>query len=143
VARNETFIAAPPERLFAILADGWSYPGWVVGARKIRAVDEGFPAVGKRFHHMVGVGPLKVADHTEVVDVDPPRRLQLRARARPLGVAHVTLLLEPSDGGTKVTMIEEPADRTARLLHNPLSDLLIRLRNAESLRRLRKLAESG
>jgi len=40
-------------------------------------------------------------------------------------------------------MVEDPAELCARLFFSPLGHLLVRLRNAESLRRLRRLAETG
>jgi uncharacterized protein YndB with AHSA1/START domain len=141
VARNTRVIGAPPERVFAVLADPDSYGHWVVGSDTIRGADPGFPAVGTRFHHRVGFGPIKVNDHTEVLSVDPPRCLKLRARARPLGTALVTLTLEArGPGHTLVTMIEDAGDPLTRLVFNPLTHLLVRGRNAESLRRLEELA---
>jgi uncharacterized protein YndB with AHSA1/START domain len=142
MARTEALFSVPPERVFAVLADPTAYADWVVGSHSIRAADPEWPAVGSRFHHRVGAGPLKVKDHTEVLEVDPPRRLVLRARARPLGTARVEMLLEPRDGGTHVTMIEVGADPVSRLAIR-LTDLLVHRRNVESLRRLRRISETG
>jgi uncharacterized protein YndB with AHSA1/START domain len=141
MARAQIFIAAAPERVFDVLADPQCYPEWVVGAHSIRDADPGFPAVGTRFHHRVGVGPLTLADHTEVLDVNAPYRLELRARARPLGTAKVTMLLEPRDEGTSVTMIEEAADPLSHLIFNPLTQVVVGARNVETLRRLKRLVE--
>jgi uncharacterized protein YndB with AHSA1/START domain len=141
MARNSRVIGATPDRIFAVLSDPDSYGHWVVGSDTIRGADDGWPAVGTRFHHRVGFGPIKVNDHTEVLAADPPRRLQMRARARPLGTAIVTLTLEPrGPGHTLVTMVEDAGDPLTRLLFNPLTHLLVRGRNAESLRRLEELA---
>jgi uncharacterized protein YndB with AHSA1/START domain len=140
MARNERLIAASPERIFSVLSDPDSYGHWVVGSDTIRDADEGWPAVGTRFHHRVGWGPLKVNDHTEVLAVDAPNRLQLKAKARPLGTATVTLTLERRGAGTLVTMIEDAGDPLTRLVFNPLTHLLVRGRNNESLRRLEQLA---
>ena len=142
MARNETTIDASPEQVFDVLMDTDCYGDWVVGSKEIRATDNDWPAVGSRFHHRVGVGPLTVDDHTQVEEIDPPRRLKLRARARPLGTAMVTLALRPAGDGTHVTMIEGPADRLTALIFNPLTHALTRRRNDESLRRLRRIAES-
>jgi uncharacterized protein YndB with AHSA1/START domain len=81
MARNQRLIAASPERVFSVLSDPDSYGHWVVGSETIRDADEGWPAVGTRFHHRVGWGPIKVNDHTEVLAVDAPNRLQLKATA--------------------------------------------------------------
>ena len=50
-----------PEQVFAVLQDGWTYPGWVVGATRMREVDEGWPAPGTKLHHSFGVWPLVIA----------------------------------------------------------------------------------
>jgi uncharacterized protein YndB with AHSA1/START domain len=141
MARNVRFIDAPPERVFSVLADPRSYGDWVVGSREIRDADPRFPAPGTRLHHSIGAGPLVVRDHTEVLASDPPRLLRLRARARPLGSAIVTLKLEPRRAGTEVTMIENPSGCTKPLWLLPPTHLFGRLRNFESLRRLKALAE--
>jgi uncharacterized protein YndB with AHSA1/START domain len=141
VARTRRFIAASPERVFAVLADAGRYSDWVVGSQRIRGADPGFPAPGSRFHHSVGIGPLALHDHTEVLEADRPRRLKLVARARPLGTATVTLELRAERDGTEVTMVEDPAGHTAPLRFVPLVHAFARLRNAESLRRLQALVE--
>jgi len=141
VARNSLHVDAPPERVFAVLADADAYGYWVVGSKEIRDADPGFPAEGTRFHHTVGFGPLTIKDHTEVVEVSPPHRLVLKAKARPLGTALVTLHADREGDGSRVTMVEDPGDGLTRLLFNPLTHLLVRGRNVESLRRLKELAE--
>jgi uncharacterized protein YndB with AHSA1/START domain len=141
MARTTTRIAATPDRVFAVLADAWTYERWVVGCEEIRDVDDGWPAPGATFHHSVGLGPVTVRDTTTVIEADPPRRLVLRARARPTGVACVELDLAALDGGTEVVMLERPVSGPPALLHNPLQDRLIHHRNEESLRRLKQLAE--
>jgi uncharacterized protein YndB with AHSA1/START domain len=143
MARTTIDVSAEPERLFAILADPSCYDRWVVGCKDIRAVDGPWPEPGSRFHHSVGLGPVTVHDTTTVVESDEPRRLVLRARARPTGVALVELDLAPRDGGTGVVMTEVPVEGPAALLHNPVQDWLIDRRNREGLRRLKRLAEQG
>lgn len=142
MARNRVHVHASPERVFAILADPERYPDWVVGAAGIRDYDEDFPAVGTRFHHKVGSWPVGVKDHTEVMEVDPPHRIVLKAKARPLGTATITLDLRESADGTEVAMEEVPGDRlTSLAIGNPVADTALRLRNAEALTRLKRLAE--
>ena len=142
MALNETHIDAPPERVFAVLADYSAYGEWVVGSRLMRGADPDFPAAGTKFHHQVGIGPLHLNDHTKVLEVDQPRKLILKAKARPfLGTAIVDITLEPRDGGTHVTLREDPGDSITAFIFNPLTHLLVRGRNTESLERLKKLAE--
>lgn len=142
VARNRVHIHASPEEVFAVLADPERYPDWVVGAAGVRDADEDFPAVGSRFHHKVGSWPIGLKDHTEVLEVEPPARLVLKAKARPLGTATIELELRESAGGTELLMEEVPGDRlTALLTGNPVADTVLRIRNAEALTRLKRLAE--
>lgn len=142
MAVNETHIQAPPERVFAVLADWRSYGYWVVGSRTIRGSDPGFPAAGTRFHHQVGIGPLHLNDHTQVLEVDQPRKLIMKAKARPLGTAIVDIeLRDDGEGGTHVTFREDPGDALSAFVFQPITHLLVRGRNAESLRRLKELAE--
>jgi hypothetical protein len=82
-------VSASADRIFAVLADGWLYPLWVVGASHMRDVDSGWPAVGTRIHHSVGPWPLNVRDMTRVVAVKPGRMLELDARVWPTGTARV------------------------------------------------------
>ena len=141
MATTTSHFAATPERVFSVLSDPRSYEYWVVGSKEIRHWDEDFPARGTSFHHTFLIGPLPVRDATTVLEVEPPRRLKLRARARPTGIAHVTLEMTPKDGGTEVSITEVPVEGIAARLHNPLQAKLIQLRNVESLRRLKRLAE--
>jgi uncharacterized protein YndB with AHSA1/START domain len=140
MATNERFMPVPPEAVWDALADARGFGYWVVGSSEIRDVDPTWPAPGARFYHTVGVGPLRVRDHTVALEARRPALLRLRAKARPLGVANVTLELIPHDGGTRVRMVENPAGFTSLLTVNPVVHLLTRGRNAESLMRLEELA---
>lgn len=139
---TEIVVDATPEAVWAVLSDARTYEHWVVGCKEIRAVDADWPAPGASFHHAVGIGPITVKDSTSVLEAEPARRLKLRARARPAGVAHVILdLVAAGPGATRVTMTEYPTEGLPAKLHNPLQDRAIHHRNVEALRRLKKLAE--
>ncbi|MBT9255076.1 SRPBCC family protein [Phycicoccus sp. MAQZ13P-2] len=134
-------VAARPEDLWAVLADGWAYPTWVVGAARVRAVDPGWPAVGTRIEHSVGIWPALLSDHTAVEDCEPGRMLLLRARGWPLGEAHVLIELSATGDGTRVSLREDVVSGPSRVLPVPLRQAAIHPRNVESLRRLALLAE--
>jgi uncharacterized protein YndB with AHSA1/START domain len=135
-ARNQCFIDASPQAVFAVLADPDSYDRWVVGAKAVRDADASWPAVGSRLHHTVGAGPIGLQDSTSVVASDAPRHLRLRARGRPFGIAHVDFELSPERSGTTVVLREWVAEPRLLAICNPILDPLIRTRNAETLRRL-------
>lgn len=135
---------ARPAEVYAVLADGWSYAAWVVGASRIRTVDPGWPAVGMRIHHSVGVWPLLINDNTEVLAVTPERELVLRARGWPAGEATVRFLLSPAGtAATDVTIEEDVTSGPGRLLPPPVRTALLVPRNTETLRRLALLVEKG
>ncbi|GAB6898261.1 SRPBCC family protein [Kineosporia succinea] len=137
-------VEASPQDVFAVLADGWLYSGWVVGASRIRAVDDHWPKPGAKIHHSVGVWPALLNDDSEVVDVVDGHRLVLTARGWPLGEATVYLELEDDgDGGCLVRMQEDASHGPGKLVPQPLRQLAIAPRNTESLRRLALLAEGG
>lgn len=132
---------ASPSRVWTVLSDGWRYPGWVVGASRMRAVDPEWPAPGTRIHHSVGLWPLLVDDHTEVLAVDPERSLTLMARAKGFGRARIELHVQPSGVGSVLAMGEHLAAPPMSWFPQSVVELAAVPRNRECLRRLALLAE--
>lgn len=134
--------AVPAEGVWAVLADGWLYASWVVGASRIRDVDASWPSPGARLHHSVGLWPALISDYTEVEVCDPPHHLVLMAHAGAIGSARVDLSIVP-DGpwACTVTMAEDATSGLGRLLLRPARQAMILPRNHEALRRLVMLAE--
>jgi uncharacterized protein YndB with AHSA1/START domain len=141
VSTNERVVQATPEQVWEVLSDGWLYPLWVVGASRMRDVDETWPEVGSKLHHSVGVWPALIDDYTEVLECRPLRMLRLRARAWPTGEAGVTLRLEPVGAETRIVMEENATSGPASLIPKPVQDPMLAWRNVESLRRLAYLCE--
>jgi hypothetical protein len=129
--------SASTDAVWAVLAAGWRYADWVVGAKRIRAVDDGWPEPGTRFHHKVGVGPVDIEDSSVSEAMDAGRALSLRVKAFPAGAARVRIVLR--DG--EILMEEHPIEGPARRFDNPVLRALLKLRNKESLRRLARIAE--
>ena len=134
-------IDATPEHVWEVLADGWLYPLWVVGASRMREVDDHWPEVGSQLHHSVGCWPVLIDDSTEVLELQPRRSLLLKARGWPAGEAHVAIHLEASGSGTTVRMEEDAVNGPGALVPEPLRRLPLAWRNVEALRRLAYLAE--
>ena len=132
-------VKASPDQIWAVLADPYTYEHWVVGAKDIRTADGTWPEEGSTLQHTSGFGPLNLKDNTKVVESDPPRRLVMEARGRPLGIARIEIELKPEGSATVVSMTEyairpEPAKRL-----NPVLDPFLHSRNVETLRRLEEL----
>jgi hypothetical protein len=127
------------DQVWQLLADGRRYADWVVGASHIREVEPGWPNVGAKFHHTVGVWPFHLRDNTVVEGCEVGRRLVLEARARPFGRARVEITLEETPKGTRVVMSEEAKSPALARWANPVLAPLIHVRNVEALRRLAAL----
>lgn len=138
----ERTVDASPEDVWRVLADGWSYAQWVVGASRVRAVDPAWPAPGATIHHSFGMWPVMINDRTEVLQSEPPVGLVLRARGWPLGEAKVVLTIRGEGPGRSTIRIAEDATAgPGQLAPKPLRQAMIAPRNVETLRRLALLSE--
>jgi hypothetical protein len=80
-------IAATRQRVWDVLANGWTYSGWVVGNSRIRAVDSNWPAPGTRILHSIGAWPAVIDDETVVESSVSGEELVLLAKLRPVAKA--------------------------------------------------------
>lgn len=139
-------IDARREDVFDRLIDPRTYPAWLAGAQRIRAVDPDWPAVGSRFHHRVGWGPLHLDDSTAVVRVDRPNELTLRASVGPLGKVLVRFRLHGSRP-TVVVFDEAPERGLVRVLGTTIGRMALKAgiwgRNTVSLQQLRDDIEAA
>lgn len=141
MSQNVRRMACTPEQLFEVLADGWLFPVWVVGASRMRDVDESWPSEGSKLHHSFGVWPMLIDDETTVLEWDPPRRMVIQPAGWPIGEARVTVEAKPSGEGCLVRILEEAVKGPGALIPEPVLDLPLHIRNVETLRRLAFVAE--
>jgi len=141
MSRNVRALACSPQAVFEVLADGWLYPGWVVGASRMRAVDAAWPTEGARLHHSVGVWPLLIDDETVSLEWRPPNRAVVRAKGWPIGEARVTIEVRARRDGCLVRLQEEPVEGPGSWIPRFLTEPLLHLRNRETLHRLAYIAQ--
>jgi uncharacterized protein YndB with AHSA1/START domain len=141
VIEVEGTFQATPESVWRVLADGWLYPLWVVGASRVREVDDTWPEPGSKIHHSVGLWPAVLNDETEVLECVPESLIELNARAWPGGEAIVAVHLDAQGAGTRVRLVEDVTGGPGRLVPQPLRAPVLMWRNRECLRRLAWLAE--
>lgn len=141
MVKNERRLRCTPAAVFEVLGDGWLYPSWVVGASRMRDVDQSWPKPGSLLRHSVGVWPLLINDSTSVIEWEPPHRMVLRARGWPIGEAKVVLTVDPLENGCLVRIFETAVRGPATLLPSVIERLLLGWRNRETLLRLAYLAE--
>ncbi|PQE02246.1 SRPBCC family protein [Mycolicibacterium parafortuitum] len=140
IVRRET--KASRQRVWAVLADGWTYSQWVVGNSRMRAVDPDWPAPGSTIHHSIGVWPALINDSTVVESCIPEHELVLVANGRPFGKARITLRLHDlDDGGCLIEMAEVPASAPMTWLPDRIALAGVFPRNRETTWRLAAIAE--
>lgn len=133
---------ASREKVWATIADGWTYSQWVVGNSRMRAVDPNWPQVGSTIRHSVGVWPLLLDDVTVVEDCQPLHRLVLLAKGRPFGKARITLRLSDIDGGgCRIEMVEVPVGAPMGWVPRRVALAAAFPRNRECTWRLATIAE--
>jgi hypothetical protein len=135
-------VKASADEVWKVLSDGWLYPVFVVGASRMRQVDDNWPGVGARLHHSVGAWPLLINDTTSVLAAEPLAMLKLRARAWPGGEADVTFRIRPRGPETEVTIEEDAVSGPGAMVPKVLRDPPLDWRNVETLRRFAFIAEN-
>jgi hypothetical protein len=91
----------PPEVAFAELADFSSTELWDPGVVEARRLDDGALAVGSRFRVVASIAGRHVPLEYEIVDIDRPNRVVLRAENASV-VSLDTITFAPSPTGTAV-----------------------------------------
>jgi len=133
--------AASRQRVWEVIADGWTYSQWVVGNTRMRAVDPAWPAPGATIHHTIGIWPVVLNDETVVESCRPQEELVLLAKGRPFGAARITLRLFDTEGGSRVEMVEVPVGGPLNWIPRRLALAAAYSRNRECTRRMIALAE--
>jgi carbon monoxide dehydrogenase subunit G len=134
-------VAAPPEAVFAAVADFQAQSEWVAFTT---VTTEGGPhRVGERLVAVTKVAGVGFSDPMEVTRWDPPRRIEVRHHGRVVRGTG-TFLVEPAPGGAWLRWAEDldlplgAAGRVGFAVAGPAFRLLLR----RSLRRLARMVES-
>ncbi|MEK8106739.1 SRPBCC family protein [Micromonospora sp. M12] len=122
-----------------MLADGWTYSDWVVGTAHVRDVDDAWPRVGSQLHHRAGPWPFSLQDASTVLVCEPPHRLVLKAGLWPAGKRSWPSRWSRSTAAPG-TPREDFAAGPLRWVRNKVNDLVLHLRNRETLDRLADIA---
>lgn len=136
MARYVTTVSSPlaPEAAFDSLADFTTVADWDPGVERAVRVDDGAPRVGSAFDVDVALGGRPVTFRYEIVELDRPRQVVLRAARGPF-VSLDTITVEAVDGGSAVTYDAELRLRSVLRVLDPLL--------ARSFRRVGDRAAAG
>lgn len=139
MARNQIDVNASVDDVFDVLRDPYSYSDWVVGTKQILDADESWPTVGSGFQFRVGAGPVGMRGITRVLDFDEGRRLRLETKSLPVGTIVITV--ETHDLGDERARVTLDESSSAMPLLSSGFDVMMHLRNYESLNRFRNIVE--
>ncbi len=139
----QRLVHATPAQIWAVLADGYRYADWVIGARGILAVDAGWPARDSALWFTVGLGPLTYTGRTTVVACVPERVLELEVHVGLAGSVRVGARLTANGDGTRVLLEEHPATGLVARLHTRVGDIGFAVRAHLLLRELARVAEAS
>jgi len=140
VARD---VAVSRQRVWDVLADGWTYSGWVVGNSRIRAVSHDWPAPGARILHSIGTWPGVIDDETVVESCITGEELVLLAKIRPAAEARIRMQLSDIPGGCRVAMTEVAVSAPLRWIPDSVQLIAVAPRNRECTWRLAMIAEEA
>lgn len=131
-------INAPPERVWAILADLESWPTWTESISKVELIDDGPLREGQRARVSVKGAP---AGTWTVATVTPGREFSWTFRAPGLKT-RATHDIEPADSGSRVTLgVEQTGPAT--IFMRPWLNRVNRRNVAMEAAGLKRAAEGG
>ncbi|MZE81549.1 SRPBCC family protein [Streptomyces xinghaiensis] len=143
MAVRYALIRRPPEAVWAVLCDGAKYEDWVIGTDETEEVDARWPAPGSEIRYTVRLGRLTLGGRTIVRVSERNERLELEAKAGPLGSARIAIELRPWGEDCLVIVDEHPLTGPGARLHGFATEAFLKLRHRQMLHRLAGVVEAG
>ena len=136
-------IAAPPERVFAVVTDLSTHPRWRPSVREFRTADGGPPAVGSEIVEVVRFAGRDVRMRYRVTELESPRVFAADYVDGPIEVAIRFDCASAGEGTLAVFTCDTERPRIARVLPFPFFGPLMGRYMDDELGRLKTLVESG
>ena len=137
---REIEIDRPPAEVFAYLADLTRVPEWQGSVQEIVPDEDGPLREGSAFTEVRRVAGRRLESRLEVETLVDGRELTLRVVSGPVP-GRVQHVLEPSGGGTRLTLVGELVGGGLRGLAGPLLERAAKREADADLRRLKSLLE--
>ncbi len=140
--RVHTAIAAPPEQVFAAIADLARHSAWAADPLEISAVSPGPIAVGSRYRSTAQAQGRTITAELEVTELQPPQRFAFSVRDLTGNYRH-QFSVQPTAGGSHVERVISAALSLPQALLFYAVFLIIKRPNTrKGLERLKTLLES-
>jgi uncharacterized protein YndB with AHSA1/START domain len=121
---NTIELRAPPEIVFALMADYERYPEWVSIVEEARLVAGERIEAGAEYEEVSRLGPKRSVSRWRVTAFDPPNE-QVHLGRLPFGPVELTIQTRPNGNGG--TVLDHTVELTAFPRIRPLGWLLERL----------------
>jgi carbon monoxide dehydrogenase subunit G len=135
------FVRADPEKVFAFLSDLANWPRWQSDMKSVTLVDGQAGQVGARYRYVSKAMGQTLDSTVRLVRVDPPREVAFEGDWAGMVKPDGRYVVEPANGGTRVTLNPHPQARGLGRLMAPVMTLLIRRLNRQHLADLRRALE--
>ena len=135
------FVRADPEKVFAFLSDLANWPRWQSDMKSVTLVDGQAGQVGARYRYVSKAMGQTLDSTVRLVRVDPPREVAFEGDWAGMVKPDGRYVVEPANGGTRVTLNPHPQARGLGKLMAPVMTLLIRRLNRQHLADLRRALE--
>jgi uncharacterized protein YndB with AHSA1/START domain len=135
-----TDLGAPPEAVFAVVADYEQGPKWQRNMRSVRWTSVPPRGVGSTFEQSARFMGRDLTATYEVTEYDPPRVVAIRSTTGPFPIT-VRRVLEAHDGGTRITETSSGGPEGIGKIFSPLMKPLLRSTIARDYRKLKELLE--
>lgn len=133
--------SASPDQVWRVLANGWLFPSWAIGATQVCKVDGDWPSADSRLQHAIGRGLFALRSETRVLASRPARMLKVLTEGWPSGGSELTVTVIPAETGTSLRL-EELVVAPTNGLAPIVNTMLLQWRTTQALRGLDLLARS-
>ena len=135
--------SASPDRVWRVVANGWLFAQWAIGAVKVCRVDDDWPSAGSSLDHAFGHGRFVLRSETRVLASTPGELLRVRTDGWPTGGSELTVTLESGPSGTILLVDELAVAGPDHVLPPAVHTMLLQWRNTQLVRGLALLAEGS
>lgn len=136
-------IAAPPEKVFAVVTDLSTHPRWRPSVREFRTADGEPPRVGSQIVEVVRFAGRDVHMRYRVTELGPPRSFAADYVAGPIEVAIRFEVVPAGRGAQAVFICDTERPRIARAIPFPFFGPLMGRYMDDELGNLKRLVETG
>jgi carbon monoxide dehydrogenase subunit G len=132
-------VGAPPDRVFAFLADLRNWPRWQSDMKSVVLVDGEPDKADAVYHYVSKAMGQTITSIVRVVRIDPPREVAFEGEWAGMIRPNGRYLVEAEGAGSRVTLNPHPETRGLGTLLSPLLAATIRRLNSQHLAALQRV----